>query len=306
MAPGKERKRRRRRRHVSLAVLAVGAGVLAVAVVVPHAAHAHRRVERWTTATLPFPVTLVRPRRTRSAAVSRTSVGGRAVARLAAAGIPVYCGGRRGHYVALTFDDGPGVYTRLALRILRRAHARATFFLVGRNLAHWGAFVKPELRLGAVGDHTWTHPDLDLESKTRIAEELGRTQRALERDSGAPVRLFRPPYGVHDMTVDDEARALGMLEVLWTVDSRDSEGATWRHIYANVRAGLRPGAIVLMHENRGQTIEALRFLVLPLLRRLHYETVTIPQLLTLDPPSAAQLRRRAPGCGRVRTLYAAG
>jgi len=33
---------------------------------------------------------------------------GRAVARLAAVGRPVYCGARRGRELALTFDDGPG------------------------------------------------------------------------------------------------------------------------------------------------------------------------------------------------------
>src|SRR5436853_6786668 len=49
--------------------------------------------------------------------------------RLAALGLPVYCGGRRGNMVALTFDDGPGPYTRLAIRKLRAHHDRATFFV---------------------------------------------------------------------------------------------------------------------------------------------------------------------------------
>jgi len=224
----------------------------------------------------------------------------RAVGGLAARGLPLYCGARRGRYVALTFDDGPGVYTQLGLRILRRARVRATFFLVGRNLARWGRFVRPELRLGAIGDHTWTHPYLTAESDARITYELAETQRALERASRGPVQLFRPPYGAHDRRVDHESRALGMLVVLWTVDSRDSEGATPRQIYANIGAGLRPGAIILMHENRGQTIKALH-LVLPLLRRRHYVTVTVPQLVALDPPTDAQLRRGPLGCRETPT-----
>ena len=36
--------------------------------------------------------------------------------------------------VALTFDDGPGPYTRLAVAKLIKHHVRATFFLVGKEI----------------------------------------------------------------------------------------------------------------------------------------------------------------------------
>jgi len=53
---------------------------------------------------------------------------------------------------------------------------------------------------------------------------------------------------------------------------------------------------VLMHENRGQTIRALKFYILPALRKRHITLVTVPQLLALDPPSASQLRAGRSGC----------
>src|SRR6476660_3422354 len=53
---------------------------------------------------------------------------------LVAAGKPVYCGAGRQRLVALTFDDGPGPYTKFPIDELGRAHARVTWFLVGRNL----------------------------------------------------------------------------------------------------------------------------------------------------------------------------
>src|SRR5436190_19950038 len=49
-----------------------------------------------------------------------------ALDRFAAAGRPIYCGGRTRRMAALTFDDGPGPYTSMALRKLRAAHAPAT------------------------------------------------------------------------------------------------------------------------------------------------------------------------------------
>ncbi len=103
------------------------------------------------------------------------------------------------------------------------------------------------------------------------------------------VRLFRPPYGAHDAAVDAEVRSHGMLQVLWSVDTEDSRGATADDIVATVRDEVRPGAIVLLHENRGTTRHALPR-ILDVLRRQHLRAVTVPELLAADPPSDAQLR----------------
>jgi len=220
-----------------------------------------------------------------------------ALARLAAGGKPVYCGGNAKPWVAFTFDDGPGVYTKLALHILSAAHAPATFFIVGRNLARFPSAFGAEQRSGALGDHTWTHPDLGLLAPAAVTQQIAATQRAIERASGRRVQLFRPPYGVRDATVDATARRLGLVEVLWTVDSADSLGADYAQIARNVLGGMRAGSIILMHENRGQTIRALKFLILPRLRRMHLRLVTLPQLLSGDPPTSAQLARGGHGCG---------
>src|SRR5712692_3183386 len=86
----------------------------------------------------------VRPRPARIRG-SRAALGARrfqlveraALAHFQRLGLPVLCGGFRGHDVALTFDDGPGPYTAEALAILRLANARATFFLTGKELRYW-------------------------------------------------------------------------------------------------------------------------------------------------------------------------
>ena len=211
-------------------------------------------------------------------------------------GLPLYCGGDRHRYVALTFDDGPGPYTALALRILRRDRAHATFFLVGRNLRAARGLPRAERFLGAVGDHTWTHAFLPGLSLPAMDAQLAKTQTSLAQTTGAPVQLFRPPYGAHTPAIDAEARRLGMLEVLWSVDSRDWAGARWDRIADTVERDARPGSIVLMHENHGQTIRALKFLILPMLRRRGFTPVSVTQLLSLDPPTLTQVRRGLKGC----------
>lgn len=231
-----------------------------------------------------------------------------AVRHYANAGLPVFCGARRGRLVALTFDDGPGRYTPVALRQLRVAGARATFFLVADSIAREPDRPRLERQQdAAIGDHTMTHPNLtSLPFAAAMAEIRGGRAAAL-RAAGAPVDVFRPPFGAHDAAIDQAAGREGLAEILWDVDSEDSRSvppADYREISRNVRRDIRPGSIVLMHENRGQTIRALRS-ILPALRRRGLRSVTVPELLAADPPTIEQLRAGRRGCGVVRATAGA-
>jgi peptidoglycan/xylan/chitin deacetylase (PgdA/CDA1 family) len=218
------------------------------------------------------------------------------VRKLVALGKPIYCAGPRGNEVALTFDDGPGTYTRLAIAKLRKHRVKATFFIVGRNIPLQPEAIREERMLGAVGDHTFKHPLLTALPRSLAKSEIVRTQRAVARASGGPVFLFRPPYGAHNATVDSIARRHNLLEILWTVDSRDSLGANYTQIERNVIAAMRPGAIILLHENHGQTIRAM-LSIFAALKRKHLKPVSVPKLLAEDPPGEAQVRAGGRGCG---------
>lgn len=216
----------------------------------------------------------------------------RAVERLARLGLPILCAGHRGRYIALTFDDGPGPYTELAMRILRKRHMRTTFFLVGFRVELYPSLPAREAALGAVGDHTWTHPFLPGLSSGAVLQQIRSTRDLVRRTSRAPVLLFRPPYGAHNARIDAIVRRLGLLEILWSVDSGDSTGSDVKGVYRNVLQGLKPGAIILMHENRATTIKSLIRYVLPEIQRRRLKPVSVPELLALDPPSVAQVRHR--------------
>jgi peptidoglycan/xylan/chitin deacetylase (PgdA/CDA1 family) len=208
-----------------------------------------------------------------------------ALDRFVARGKPVYCGGVRGRYVALTFDDGPGAYTRRVLAILRKRHIRATFFLIGSNVPSRAVTARAELKdYAALGVHAWVHKSLDRRKQVKIRNQIVWTRNAIASATGAEARLFRPPYGARNARVDKVAHRLGMVEVLWSVDSGDSQGKNWRQIGREVLHSIKPGSIVLLHDNRGQTIRALRRLILPGLEKRGLIPVTVPELLTLDPP----------------------
>jgi peptidoglycan/xylan/chitin deacetylase (PgdA/CDA1 family) len=197
------------------------------------------------------------------------SPGELAVERLARAGAVVYCGGRQGRLVALTFDDGPTRYSRQVVAELRRFHARATFFLVGSRLTYFRGALRAEVQIGAIGDHTWTHAYLRTLDARGLRKQIGRTRAAEMGRIGRRVLLFRPPYGKRTRAADAYVRSLGMLQVLWdVVDSED---------------GIRPGSIVLLHEMRPETLPLLRR-ILRSLRARHLRAVTVPELLANDPP----------------------
>jgi peptidoglycan/xylan/chitin deacetylase (PgdA/CDA1 family) len=283
---------RRRRRAVALVLLAVLLAAVALASIGASGRSVHTTVGVTRTSVAHTP-------RVAIAGGSRLTAQLAAVHRLAAYGLPLYCGGRSKRMVALTFDDGPGPYTTLAIAKLRVQHLRATFFLVGKEIPAYPGLARLEKSVAAVGDHTMTHPFLPALPHAAMVQEIAGAKTLIEQAAGQPVTLFRPPYEGHSPAIDSEARALGLLEVLWNVDSGDSLGANYAGIERNVIAGLRPGSIILMHENRGQTIRALPAIFAALVRD-HLRAVTIPELVAEDPPSLAQLRAGTGGCALTR------
>jgi peptidoglycan/xylan/chitin deacetylase (PgdA/CDA1 family) len=289
-----KRRRRERRLKAGLALLALASAAAAVIVWVGSWSGPNRRATRAGAATTtpitvgPAPRFAIKHRANLAAEVA-------AVRRLASYGLPLYCGGTRKRMVALTFDDGPGVYTHYAIKKLREGHVHATFFLVGKEILAWPGLGEREKPVAAFGDHTMSHPFLPALPYSEATQEIAAAQRLIERTVDEPVLLFRPPYEGRTPAIDAEVKQLGMVEVLWDVDSADSLGADYLGIEQNVIAGLHPGSIVLMHENRGQTIRALD-VIIAALRHRHLEAVTVPHLIAEDPPSLAQLRKGYEGC----------
>lgn len=219
-----------------------------------------------------------------------------AVDRYLALGRPIYCAGAQERYASLTFDDGPGRYSERVLAILRGAGAGGTFFLIGRQVGQAPEVVRDEMTMGAIGDHTWNHPSLPRLGPTDLRFELTATKQVLERVGGTPIDLFRPPYEAHDPSVDARVRAMGMLQILWNVDTRDANGAPQSAVTEEAINGLRPGSIILMHETKPESVAALPR-ILAAARRRGLRLVSVPQLLALDPPSSALVRAGHAGCG---------
>lgn len=154
--------------------------------------------------------------------------------------------------VALTFDDGPArLVTPRLLGTLDRLEVKATFFMVGDRAAAAPALTRRIAAQGhVVANHSWDHPRLTRLADRAVRWQLGATRDRLRRAGAHPSPLMRPPYGEINDRVRRVVRSMGMVPVLWDIDTRDWEGGTSRAIADRVLNRLRPHRrnIVLQHD----------------------------------------------------------
>lgn len=185
-------------------------------------------------------------------------------------------GPRKGKKVALTFDDGPSTYTPDVLRILKRTHAKATFFMLGQQVKSYPDYARAVLAQGhEVANHSYDHPLLPSSSNIR------HSGRIIEQVTGFKPCLFRPPYGAMSSSVKQAAEDQDMKSVIWDVDTSDWKLPGSASIQSTVVHASHAGSIVLMHDGggpRGGTVDALEGAIRSL-RKRGYELVTVTELL---------------------------
>ena len=182
--------------------------------------------------------------------------------------------------VYLTFDDGPTPeMTPVLLTLLERYDARGTFFLIGRNAERQPHLVRRIHAAGhQIGSHTYSHPDAWCTSSGKLLHELDRTSILLRRITGEPVSLMRPPYGHFTRPMQTWCLTHRQQLTMWDVMPGDFlRWTSSRRVARRVLALVRPGSIIVLHDNpdtKDVTLEALEII----LRRLTAEGWRFPAL----------------------------
>lgn len=153
--------------------------------------------------------------------------------------------------IHLTFDDGPHpLSTRIILNVLKSKNAKATFFLVGKNVQTYPAITRQILAEGhVIGNHSFDHPVMILRSKRFVVDQLSRTENAIAAATSMKPRLFRPPYGFLDQWTAKIARQMGYEIVMWTTDPADFQRVAASDIVKRATSSAAGGSIILMHDN---------------------------------------------------------
>lgn len=168
--------------------------------------------------------------------------------------------------IALTFDDGPNpAWTPRLLEMLAKHEVKATFFLVGKFASEESVLARYIANGGhAIGNHSWSHPNLASAPAAKVRAELRNTKDALEQIIGRPVKLFRPPYGARRPLVLKTARAMGMTPVMWNAMTNDWEERSSERIAetlaGKVEAAARRGraANIVLHDGGHRSLGAER------------------------------------------------
>ncbi len=192
-----------------------------------------------------------------------------------------------GKIVAFTFDDGPHPETTPQLLELFHSNGGgATFFVCGKEVEKYPALCKMIQEYGSeVANHSFTHPHFDEISLKEALEECKSTSLAIEDATGSSPQYFRPPKhrAGHFLCC-----MIHLCTGMRTIGS-NLAFADYNHLPAQeelefLRKNIQSGAIVCLHDDSPETVEALNIL-LPELRAEGYCFQTISQMMRSSKPS---------------------
>ena len=199
-----------------------------------------------------------------------------------------------GPYIAMTFDDGPSAtLTPKLLDLLAAHHIKATFFVIGENVAEHPEIVARAAREGhEIASHSWSHPNLAKMSQESVRSQMQRTDDAIKNATGKSPTLLRPPYGSiterEKRWIHDE---FGYDIILWDVDPLDWKRPGPAVVRNRILKETRSGSIVLSHDIHPGTIEAMPS-TFDELEAKGFKFVTVSELIDMatpvTPPPKAQ------------------
>lgn len=199
--------------------------------------------------------------------------------------------------VALTFDDGPSVFTPQVLDLLEQYKANATFFVNGDSFARgniddpatpWPGLLRRMHSSGhQIGSHTWSHADLTYLDTEERHWQMTRLEAALVAVLGFFPTYLRPPFGYCNSLCEADMGDLGYHVVNFDVDTKDYENDSPTAIRTSMDKfawGLSgdpatDSYIVLSHDTHEQTATTLLTFMLDMISQQGYKAVTVGECL---------------------------
>ena len=179
--------------------------------------------------------------------------------------------------VALTFDDGPHPkVTNQILAILDEFDAKATFFMLGKNINKYPEIAKDVLAGGhEIGNHSWTHPVLTKLALDEAESEFTNTENFIVDTLGQHSTVFRPPFGA----INDDIRALIPIpSVNWSLDTLDWKHRNPQKTLKIIKANMHNNAVILLHDIHQPTADGLRE-IMQYLEAEGYEFLTVSEVM---------------------------
>ena len=186
--------------------------------------------------------------------------------------------------VALTFDvnRAENEYIYDILDVLNENNAKATFFIMGGWVNYSDENREKLMKINegghSIGNHSYIHPSFTKISHERMADEIKKTEDIVYAATGNEIKLFRFPSGDYNEDALEYVRSLGYECIQWDVDSIDYKESGAEVEFNRVIKNIKPGSIVLFHNNAKYTPENLKKIITNLTDE-GYEFVTVNQLI---------------------------
>ena len=177
--------------------------------------------------------------------------------------------------VALTYDDGPSIYTPRILKTLKENNSVATFFVVGNRVPMYSDTVKKAYDMGCeIGNHTYEHKSLPNLSETEVKRQISKTNKEVKKAIGEKPVIMRPTGGATNANVK---QWVGMPSIIWSIDTLDWKTRNADSTKKAVLDHVKDGDIVLMHDLYSATASASETNIPELVKR-GYQLVTVSEL----------------------------
>lgn len=155
------------------------------------------------------------------------------------------------HEIALTIDDGPDpLVTPQVLDILDNYHINATFFCIGNKALQHPELCREIVRRGhLIENHSQQHRHyFSLLGFNGFIREIETAQETLFNITDKRPQFFRAPAGLRNPFLQPALNRLGLRLVSWSVRGFDTQVTNVEKVSKKLLEGLRPGAILLLHD----------------------------------------------------------
>ncbi len=197
----------------------------------------------------------------------------------------IHSGDNSTQKIALTFDDGPDPnYTPQVLDILKKYNAKATFFLIGKNIKQYPNLAERIVGEGhTVGNHSFSHSQtIDFKNQNGWLKELEETDLEIMKITGKKPKFFRPPYGVTTPHLAGALKKSGHTTVGWSQRTYDTMSISPLKINEKILKNFKSGDIILLHDSHENIVPLLEQL-LPEIERKNLSFATVNELINEEP-----------------------
>lgn len=138
------------------------------------------------------------------------------------------------------------------LGVLKKHKTKVSFFFDGSWVSKHPDLAELIFKDGhEIGNHAYSHPDLQQKTPEATREELKKTNEVIMKTLGIKSpEWFGPPSGSFNQQTVEVASELGMHTVLWTVDTVDWKKPATDEMVNRVVSQVENGSMVLMHPTK--------------------------------------------------------